>query len=75
MHSSIHLFFAQETRVQTSVCEKSQSLKSTKLNYVLFFYMSMEGGKRPETVAQSPLIILEPVAHTKLFHEYLFVRL
>jgi hypothetical protein len=37
--------------------------------------MSMEGGKRPETVAQGPLIILEPSAHTKLFHEYLFVRL
>jgi hypothetical protein len=72
MHASICLFFAQETRVHTSVCEKSQSLKSTKLNYMLFVCISMEGGKRPENVAQSPLMILEPSAHTKIFHEYLF---
>lgn len=42
---------------------------------MLFLYMSMEGGKRPETVAQIPLIILEPSVHTKIFHEYLFVLL
>jgi len=42
---------------------------------MLFVYMSMEGGKRPETVAQSPLIIMELSAHTKLYHGYLFVRL
>jgi len=75
MQASIYLFFAQETRVHTSVCEKSRSLKSIKLNFMLFLYMTIEGGKRPEPVAQIPSIILELCVHTEIFHEHLFVRL
>lgn len=42
---------------------------------MLFLYMTIEGGKRPEPVAQIPSIILELCVHTEIFHEHLFVRL